>query len=87
MGTGDRKAPYQPKHPHIPDAVSGRAFAECAMRSCPHPAVIRRFGTGGEAMVSIYTCKKCKHHTEYQFHGGIGCSYAVEPSIQERAEG
>ena len=88
MGAGDKRKPFEPVHPHILDVVRGQRFAECAMRSCPHPAVIRKYGVGGEAMVSIYTCKRCKHHIKYDFHGGVGCGYdGVGESVSQGAEG
>lgn len=55
------------------DDVNGRVFADCMMRSCPEPHVIKRFGVGGIANVSVYTCRKCRNHTEFKFHGGVGC--------------
>ena len=88
MGMGDKKQPYAPKYEPIRDDVLGMRFAPCAMRSCPHPAVIRKYGVGGEAMVSIYTCKRCKHHINYDFHGGVGCGYdGVGESVSQGAEG
>ena len=55
--------------------VTERTFADCLMRSCPEPNVIKRFGVGGVANVSIYVCRKCKYRKEFQGHGGVGCAY------------
>ena len=75
MGMGDAKKPFNPFHKTIRDDVNGKCFAECLMRQCPHPSVIRRYGTGGVVMVSVYTCRKCRHKKEYHFHGGVSCTY------------
>lgn len=75
MGMGDKKEPFHPKYHPIMDEVIGKEFAPCCMRACPHPAVIRRFGIGGVANVSVYTCRKCKHHVVSQFRVGESCSY------------
>lgn len=69
---------YEP----IFDDTIGKRFHPVLMRSCPHPAIIKKYGTGGVANVSIYTCKKCKHHTEFKGHGGIGCNYGLEANVQ-----
>lgn len=78
MGMGDPKPQFVPFYKPIRDDVIGKRFAACCMRSCPHPEVIKKFGVGGEANVSIYTCRKCKFRKEYKFHGGIGCGYEKE---------
>lgn len=57
------------------DDVIGRNFADSMVRSCPEPHVIKRYGTGGVAHVSVYTCRKCKYRKEYELHGGVSCTY------------
>ena len=59
----------------VRDDVIGKFFAASLMRSCPEPHVIKAFGSGGVAMVSIYTCKRCKYRKEYKLHGGVSCEY------------
>lgn len=59
------------------DCVNGLRFHPNQMRECPEPHVREKYGTGGVAWVSLYTCKKCKYHTEFAMHGGIGCSYEL----------
>ena len=81
MGMGDKPKPFTPAHHRTRDDVIGREFVECAMRSCPHPKVIEKFGVGGVANVSIYTCKRCRHHEEVPFVGGIKCGYELANSI------
>lgn len=75
MGMGDAKKPFNPFYKTVRDDVLGKYFAECLVRSCPHPSVIARYGTGGVVNVSVYTCRKCKYKKEYQFHGGVSCTY------------
>ena len=75
MGQGDRPKPFEPYHKAIRDDVIGKEFASCAMRRCPHPKVIDKYGVGGVCMVSVYTCRRCKHRKEYENHGGVSCEY------------
>lgn len=86
MGMGDKKIPFVPSYEPIRDEVIGKSFAPCCIRACPHPKVIERFGVGGVAHVSIYTCKRCEHHTEFKFHGGVGCAYGLEQNVRPGAE-
>ena len=78
MGMGDKKIPYRPKYEPIRDDVNGNLYSPVSVRSCPEPHVIARYGTGGVANVSVWTCKKCKYRREYEFFGGLGCNYGVE---------
>ena len=87
MGAGDKKPTYTPSYQPIRDDVIGKQFAAITMRSCPHPKVVARFGVGGTAMVSIYTCKRCHHHTEFKWHGGIGCNYGLEQGVPPGEKG
>ena len=57
------------------DDVLGKEFHDISVRSCPEPHVIQRYGTGGEAKVSVWICRKCKYSVTYKDHGGVGCSY------------
>lgn len=75
MGMGDAPKPFEPYHKAIRCDVTGKMFAECCVRSCPHPKVIDRYGVGGKANVCVYVCRKCKHHIEYKYHGGVNCGY------------
>lgn len=56
--------------------VTGREYYACAVRKCPHPAVIKRYGHKGEANVSIYVCRKCEFSETFEHVGGVGCKYA-----------
>ena len=85
MGMGDKKIPYVPHYDPIYDDVLQRRFSSSIMRSCPNEAVIRKYGTGGKAMVSIYVCKKCKLHTEFKMHGGIGCGLEQRVSAGKKS--
>ena len=84
MGMGDKKIPYVPSYEPIFDDVLHRRFAPVTMRSCPDEAVIRMYGTGGKAMVSIYVCKRCKNKITFQFHGGIGCGLETRVSAGKK---
>ena len=74
-GVGDPKPQYRPSYEPIRDDVIGKSFAPCCMRKCPHPKVISRFGVGGIANVSIYTCRKCQFHKDEKWFGGVRCGY------------
>lgn len=75
---GDKPKTFVPNHGRIRDDVIGREFASCLMRSCPEPHVIQRFGVGGEAHVSVYTCRRCKYSKRYKLHSGVGCGYELD---------
>ena len=79
MGMGDIPIPYTPNHNLVRDDVIGREFVACATRSCPHPAVIQRYGVGGVANVSIYTCRRCRHKVANKFDGGLACELELSP--------
>lgn len=78
MGMGDQPIPYEPKHYKVRDDVIGKTFASCATRSCPHPGVVKRYGTGGVANVSVWTCRKCRYVTRSKFGELLGCGYELE---------
>ena len=77
MGMGDVKEPYVPRYGSVRCDVSGLMFASCMVRDCKDPAVIKRYGTGGVAKVSVYVCRKCRHAIHYKFHGGLGCELDI----------
>ena len=78
MGMGDHKIPYTPSYEPVRDDVIGKMFGSGQMRQCPEPHVRERYGVGGIANVSVWTCKRCRYRTTYKLHGGIGCSYGLE---------
>lgn len=84
MGMGDPKIPYRPKYEPIRDDVIGKVFGSGMMRECPEPHVQKRYGVGGIANVSVYTCRKCRYVRTYPMHGGVSCTYGME--LQERKE-
>lgn len=57
------------------DDVIGKEFCEISVRKCPEPHVIKRYGTGGVAHVSVWTCRRCRYVKTYKWHGGVGCGY------------
>lgn len=87
MGMGDKPVPYEPRHGRVRDDVTGREYVACAVRSCPHPAVIRRYGTGGVAKVTWYTCRKCHYGEKNKFDSGVRCSYELEDGVQAGEKG
>ena len=84
MGMGDKPIPYRPKYEPVRDDVIGKVFGSGMMRECPEPHVQKRYGVGGIAHVSVYTCRKCKYVKTYPMHGGVSCTYGME--LQERKE-
>ena len=75
MGMGDSNPRFTPKYNPIRDDVLGKEFYAGCMRSCPHPKVIERYGVGGVCNVSVYVCKKCRHHIDEKWFGGVRCGY------------
>lgn len=61
----------------VRDDVIGVRFPRDAVRSCPHPAVIKRYGTGGVANVSAWTCSKCRFGVRTKYCGLWGCEYEL----------
>ena len=72
---GDKKPRYEPSYEPVRDDVIGKMFTPGAVRPCPEPHVIKRYGVGGVANVSVWTCKKCRYVKTYKWHGGVGCGY------------
>lgn len=81
MGMGDAAPPFRPWYEPIRDDVAGKRFASCMMRSCPEPRIIARFGVGGVANVSVYTCRRCRFVRTYKWHGGVSCTYGMAECI------
>jgi len=81
MGQGDKKATYDPKYEPVRDDVNGRMFSSGCVRRCPEPHVIIRYGIGGVANVSVYTCRKCKYHTDEKWFGGVRCAYGLDERL------
>lgn len=75
MGMGDSKPRFEPERKPIRDDVLGLNLYAGCMRSCPHPKVIERYGVGGKANVSVYVCKKCRHHIDEKWFGGVRRGY------------
>lgn len=75
MGMGDKKKQYEPSYEPIRDDVIGKRFYSGSVRSCPEPHVIKRYGIGGVANVSVYTCRKCRYAISHKWHGGLSCGY------------
>lgn len=75
MGMGDKPIPFVPSDRKIRDDVIGKSFASVSMRSCPHPKVISKYGVGGVANVSVYTCRKCRFVIKEKLFGGVRCGY------------
>lgn len=78
MGANDKKIQFVPSYKPIRDDVIGKDFAPCCVRSCPHPNVISKYGVGGIAHVSIYTCRKCRYVIKHKNFGGVSCGYKQE---------
>ena len=72
--------------PPVRDDVIGKRFSAGMVRECPEPHVKKRFGVGGIANVSVYTCRKCKFHIEYEWHGGVSCGYGLGENLPPGAK-
>ena len=81
MGMGDKKPPFIPSYEPILCDVSGHLFKPCSIRQCPEPHVIKRYGTGGVANVSVWVCRKCPYHQNQKLFGGVSCRYGLDNSI------
>ena len=75
MGQGDKPKPFSPSYKPIRDDVIGKTFAPISIRQCPHPEVIKKYGVGGVANVSVWTCRMCRHRIEDKYYGGVSCGY------------
>lgn len=85
VGMGDKKIPYTPSYEPVRDDVIGKTFTNGAVRSCPEPHVIKRYGVGGVANVSVYTCRKCRYVKNYKYHGGVSCGYGMAECVSPGA--
>ena len=63
---------YEP----IRDDVLGLRFDPVCMKACPHPGLINKYGVGGKANVSVYTCRKCRFVVKE--YGGVKCGFTTE---------
>ena len=59
----------------VRDDISGKLYNPCCVRQCPEPHVVKKFGVGGVANVTVYTCRKCKYVITYKWFGGVSCGY------------
>lgn len=59
----------------IKSDVSGLSFHSYAIRQCPHPQVIKRYGHDGIANVSVYDCRKCRFKETMEYTSALGCGY------------
>ncbi len=75
MGMGDKKKSFEPSYEPIRDDVIGKTFTPGSIRQCPEPHVIKRYGVGGIANVSVYTCRKCRYVINHKWFGGVSCGY------------
>jgi hypothetical protein len=75
LGMGDKKKPFEPSYEPVRDDTNGKMFSPGCVRHCPHPGVIAKYGTGGIANVSVYTCRKCRYVIKHQWIGGVSCGY------------
>lgn len=55
-------------------SVCQREHAECAVRQCKHPAVIKHYGSN----VCVRCCQKCKHSSKPEFIDGSKCNFEKE---------
>ena len=69
------KKPLDQKYEPIRDDVNGKLFSPGCVRQCPEPHVIKKFGVGGVANVSVWVCRKCRYHVDMKWFGGVRCGY------------
>lgn len=75
MGMGDKPKAFEPSYVPVRCDVSGKMFTPGCVRSCPEPHVIKKFGVGGVANVSVYVCRKCRYVIKHPMMGGVSCGY------------
>lgn len=78
MGMGDKPQKYEPSYDPVRCDASGKMFSPGCVRSCPEPHVVKKYGIGGKANVSVYICQKCKFVVRYPMMGGVGCGYTSQ---------
>ena len=74
-GMGDKKITFEPSYAPVRCDVSGLMFTSGAVRFCPEPHVIAKYGVGGKCKVSVWICRKCRYVKTYPYHGGVNCTY------------
>lgn len=79
MGMGDKPKAFEPSYAPVRCDVSGKMFTPGCVRQCPEPHVIKKFGVGGKANVSVYVCRKCRYVIRHKWMGGVSCGYQQEP--------
>lgn len=57
-------------------AKCGYAYADYAVRVCPHPAVRRVYGGGETTRICVHDCGKCRHAERSANCGALRCTYA-----------
>ena len=72
MGMGDQKPKYTPSHHTSYCAVTRQYYADCAMRTCPHDGVQKKYGEG--CKVSVYVCARCVHGEKHPCFAGYTCA-------------
>ena len=82
MGMGDKPQPFTPTYTPIRCDVTGHMFSPCAVRRCPEPHVIDKYGLGGEAHVSVWVCKTCRYGEKDKYCDAYGCKYGLEERVQ-----
>ena len=78
MGIGDKSKAFEPSYVPVRCDVSGKMFTPGCVRSCPEPHVIKKYGVGGVANVSVYVCRKCRYVIKHKWMGGVSCGYQQE---------
>lgn len=74
MGMGDKQKPFEPSYKtHKCGVCHFPAIEGVSIRSCPHPAVQRKYG--GDVCVCVYCCKRCKFAVKNSYFDGVGCGY------------
>ena len=58
--------------------VSGYTYIDSAVRRCPHPKVIARYGHAGKCNVSWLICRKCQFGRKGKYDGGWMCDYGKQ---------
>lgn len=67
------------------DDVDGQIYASFLIRPCPHPAVVRKYGTGGRCNTSVHTCVKCQYMARNK-DGHVICGYEEKTKGNMRNE-
>lgn len=54
--------------------VLGYMLHSCEIRTCMHPAIVRKYGRSGTANVSVWACVHCQFAERVEA-GGMRCAY------------